>query len=42
MLLLLTVSVENLTRYDNIVLKFALCTFNLGDQPTKRARGKEQ
>ena len=30
-----TVSVENLTGYDNIICKFALCTFNLRDQETK-------
>ena len=31
-------SVENLTRFDDIVWEFALCTFNLYDQPTKRER----
>ena len=31
-------SVENLTRYDDIVWEFALCTFNLHDQSTKRER----
>ena len=31
-------SVENLKRYDDIVWQFALCTFNLHDQPTKRER----
>ena len=36
MLLLLTISVENLTRYDDIVWEFALYTFNIYDQPTKR------
>ena len=38
MLLLLTISVENLTRYDAVVWEFALCTFNLHDQSTKRER----
>ena len=36
LLLLLTVFVENLTGYDDIVCEFALCTFNLRDQRTKR------
>ena len=36
MLLLLTMSVENFTGYNNIVWQFALCTFNLLDQSTKR------
>ena len=35
MLLLSTVSVENLTGYDDIVCEFSLCTFNLRDQPAK-------
>ena len=35
-LLLLTISVENLTGYNDIVWQFALCSFNLPDQPTKR------
>ena len=38
MLLLLVVFVENLTGYDDIVCEFALRTFNLRDQPTKRER----
>ena len=38
MLLLWTVSVENLTGYDDVVCKFAVCTFNLLDEPTKRER----
>ena len=38
MLLLLTISVENLTGYGDIVWHFALCTFNLHDQPTKWER----
>ena len=37
-MLLLTISVKNLTEYNDIVLQFALCTFNLPDQPTKRER----
>ena len=36
MLLPLTASVENLTGYDDIVCEFALCNFNLFNQPTKR------
>ena len=28
-MLLITISVENLTRYDDIVWEIALCTFNL-------------
>ena len=35
-MLLLIISVNNLTRYDVIVWEFALCIFNLRDQPTKR------
>ena len=35
-MLLLTISVSNLTRYDVIVWEFALCIFNLRDQLTKR------
>ena len=38
MLLLLTISVENLTGYNDIVRQIALCTLNLPDQPTKRER----
>ena len=38
MLLLLAISVENLTGYNNILWQFALCTFNLPDQPTKSER----
>ena len=38
MLYLWTVSAENLTEYDDIVCEFALCTFNLRDQPIKRER----
>ena len=38
MLLLLRVSVENLSGHDLIVCGFVLCTFNLHDQPTKRER----
>ena len=38
MLLLWTVSVENLTGYNNIVCEFALCTVNLRDQPIKWER----
>ena len=37
MLPLLTISVENLEAYNNIVWQFALCTFNLPDLPTKSA-----
>ena len=37
-MLLLIASVENLTRYNDNVCQFALCTFNLCDQPTKRER----
>ena len=37
-LMLLTVFVENLTGYDDIVCEFVLCTFNLRDQRTKRER----
>ena len=33
MLLFLTASGENLTGYDDVVFKFALCNFNLRDQP---------
>ena len=36
MLLLLTISVENLIGYDDIIWQFALCSFNLRDQQTKR------
>ena len=36
MLLMLSVSVENLTGYDDIVCEFTLCTFNLRDQLLKR------
>ena len=35
-MLLLTISLENLVEYNDIVWKIALCTFNLPDQPTKR------
>ena len=35
-MLLLTISVSNLTRYNVIVWEFALCIFNLRDQLTKR------
>ena len=38
MLLLLTIYVDNLTASDDIVWQFALCTFNLHDQPTKWQR----
>ena len=38
LLLLLTISAKNLTRYNNIIWQFVLCTFNLPDQPTKRER----
>ena len=38
LLLLLTVFVENLRGYDDIVCEFALCTFNLRDQRKKRER----
>ena len=38
LLLLLTISVENLMGHDDIVWQFALSTFNLRDQPTKRER----
>ena len=38
LLLFLTISVENLTEYNNIVWQFPLCTFNLPDQPTKGQR----
>ena len=38
MLLLLTISVENLTGYNDIVWQFVLCTFTLFDQPTKGER----
>ena len=34
-LLLLTISVENLTGYGDIASQFALCAFNLRDQPIK-------
>ena len=34
-MLLLTISVSNLTRYDVIVWEFALCIFNLRDQLNK-------
>ena len=37
-MLLLIASAENLTRYNDNVCQFALCTFNLCDQPTKRER----
>ena len=40
-MLLLTISVENLTRYDDIVWEFALCTFNLRDNKC-RAHTKKQ
>ena len=36
LLLLLTVFVDSLTGYDDIVCEFALFTFNLRDHPTKR------
>ena len=36
MLLMLSVSVENLTGYDDIVCEFTVCTFNLRDQLLKR------
>ena len=42
MLLLLTVSVENLSGYDTIICEFALSTFNLHDQPRKRERAEKQ
>ena len=35
-MLLLTISVNSLTRYDVIVWELALCIFNLRDQVTKR------
>ena len=38
MLLLLTISVENVTGYDVVVWQYALCTFNLRDQLTKSER----
>ena len=38
MLLLWTVSVENVMGYDDIVSEFAPCTFSLRGQPTKRER----
>ena len=38
MFLLLIIFVENLTRYDDIIWEFALCTFSLRDQLTKRQR----
>ena len=38
LLLLLTISVENLMGHDDIVWQFALPTFNLHDQPTNRER----
>ena len=41
-MLLLTVSVENLMGYDDIVCEFALCTFNLRDQQRKRERAKKR
>ena len=37
MLLLLTIYVENLTVYDDVVWQFALCTFNLRDHPTNES-----
>ena len=33
-MLFLTVSVENLMGYGHIVCEFALCNFNVSDQPT--------
>ena len=38
MLLLLTISVENLLEHDDIVWQFVLCTFNLHDKSIKRER----
>ena len=38
MLLLLIVFVQNLAEYNNIICEFALFSFNLHDQPTKRER----
>ena len=38
MLLMLTISAENLARDDDIVWEFALRTFNLREQPNKRER----
>ena len=38
MLLILTISAENLARDDDIVWEFALRTFNLREQPNKRER----
>ena len=38
MLLVLTISVESLTGYDDIVWQFPVCTFILHDQPRKWER----
>ena len=39
---LLTAVVGNLTGYDDIVCEFALCAFNLRDQPTKRKCARQK
>ena len=40
--MLLTVSVENLLGYNDIICEFALSIFNLSDQPTKRVHAIKQ
>ena len=39
---LLTAVVRNLTGYDDIACEFALCDFNLRDQPTKRKCARQK